>query len=139
MTKTKIEKIPKSDFDELQDKYLRIYAEFENHKKRVTKEKEDIRNITKIETIAAILDVDSDLSIALKNEKSQGLTLIQSKVGNFLHSQGIDTIPTDKYDPDVHEVISVLEEGESIIDVVSKGYTLNGKIIRYPKVILGNK
>lgn len=123
---------------ELEDKYLRLYAEFENYKKRVQKEKEDIRNTTKINTLTSILDMDNDLSIASKQIKdTKGIDLIISKLHNFLKSNGVETIQTEKYDPDIHEVVSIVETGEEkIIDVVHKGYTLNGNIMRYPKVIL---
>ncbi len=140
MTKTKVEKVTKEEFDsvksELNDKYLRLYSDFENYKKRSLKEKEDIKALTKIETLASVLDIDNDLAIASKKVKIDGLDIILSKVGHFLKTQGINSIQTDKYDPDVHEVVSMLEEGDRIVDVVSKGYTLNGKIIRHPKVIL---
>jgi molecular chaperone GrpE (heat shock protein) len=55
-----------------------------------------------------------------------------------LKSQGVEVIQTETYDDEIHEVISVMEIGESkIIDVISKGYSLNGKPFRYPKIILG--
>ncbi len=124
---------------ELNDKYLRLFAEFENYKKRITKEKDDLRINTKTMMLTAILDLDSDLSIAVKSSKDpDGLRLIMSKLEKFLNNQGVESIKTDKYDEDLHEVISVLEIGEQkIIDVVSKGYTINGKPFRFPKVILG--
>lgn len=124
---------------EMNDKYLRLYADFDNFKKRSAKEKEDIKIKTKIDTITSILDLDNDLSIATKNDTSEGLKLIISKVDNYLKSQGITTIPCDEYDIDTHEVISKISEGNDIIDVVSKGYKFNETIIRYPKVILGKK
>lgn len=141
--KTKIEKINKEDFEamksELNDKYLRLYAEFENYKKRTQKEKEEIRNYTKIETLAAILDVDNDLFIASnKIDKNEGLNLILSKMTLFLKSQGIEAIQNTKYDSDIHEVVSVIDSGKEIIEIASRGYTINGKVIRHPKVILGN-
>jgi molecular chaperone GrpE (heat shock protein) len=86
------------------------------------------------------LDLDSDLSIAMKNNKgdNEGLKLIMSKLEKFLNNQGVESIQTETYDSDLHEVISVLDVGEeAIIDVVSKGYTLNGKPFRFPKIILG--
>lgn len=125
---------------ESNEKYLRLFAEFENYKKRTQKEKEDIRLSTKTSMLSSILDLDSDLAIALKNDKSdnQGLKLIMSKLEKFLNSQGVESIQTEVYDVDNHEVISVMEIGEEkIIDVVSKGYTINGKPFRYPKIILG--
>jgi molecular chaperone GrpE len=127
---------------EQDDKFVRLYAEFENYKRRVQKEKEDIKNNTKVSMISPILDLDSDINIAIKNikdeESRKGIELISSKLEKFLNSQGIETIQTETYDSDLHEVISVMEIGENkIIDVVTKGYTLNGKPFRFPKIILG--
>jgi molecular chaperone GrpE (heat shock protein) len=92
--------------------------------------------------LSSILDMDNDLSIAIKSVKSEeakeGLGLITQKLDNFLKSQGVEVIQTETYDDEIHEVISVMEIGESkIIDVISKGYSLNGKPFRYPKIILG--
>ena len=68
---------------------------------------------------------------------SEGLNLILDKVSKYLKLQGIEEIQTDEYDSDLHEVISIIETGESkIIDIVSKGYKINGKPFRYPKIIL---
>jgi molecular chaperone GrpE len=124
---------------ELNDKYLRLLADFDNYKRRVQKEKDDLRISTKTMMLTAILDLDSDLSIAVKSSKDpEGLRLIMSKLEKFLTNQGVESIQTDTYDADLHEVISVMEIGEEkIIDVVSKGYTLNGNPFRYPKVIIG--
>ena len=124
---------------ELEDKYLRLFAEFDNYKKRTNREKEELRITTKTNMISPILDLDSDLAIAMKNTKDDsGIKLIVSKLEKFLNSQGIQSIQTETYDPDIHEVISILEVGkESIVDVVSKGYSLNGKPFRFPKIILG--
>lgn len=125
-----------------EDKFLRIYAEFENYKKRVQKEKDDLVSNTKTRMLTAVLDVDSDITIALKSiknkEAKQGVSLIAQKLETFLKNQGIETVQTDTYDDELHEVISVLKPGaKKIIDVVTKGYTLNGKIFRYPKIVLG--
>jgi len=125
--------------NDLNDKYLRLFAEFDNYKRRVAKEKDDLRVNTKTMMLTAILDLDSDLSIAVKSSKDQdGLKLIMSKLEKFLNNQGVESIQTDTYDADLHEVISVLEIGEEkIMDVVSKGYKLNDKPFRFPKIILG--
>jgi molecular chaperone GrpE len=129
---------PVSDETDWKELYLRLYADFDNYKKRVTKEREDVTIQTKINTISSILDLDSDLSLAKKNiPESEGLNLIFQKLGNFLKSQGIEEIQTESYDPDLHEVISVIETGENkIIDVISKGYKIGEKPFRYPKIIL---
>lgn len=124
--------------NELNDKYLRLLAEFDNYKKRVNKEKEEIRINTKTNVLTSILDIDSDLAIAKKNIQDEGVNLILSKIDSYLKTQGVETIQTETYDADLHEVISVLEIGEEkIIDVISKGYSINGKPFRYPKIILG--
>jgi len=125
-----------------EDKYVRLYAEFDNYKRRTMKDKEELVVNTKVKMLSSILDMDNDLSIAIKSVKSEeakeGLSLITQKLDNFLKSQGVEIIQTETYDDEIHEVISVMEIGESkVIDVISKGYSLNGKPFRYPKIILG--
>lgn len=127
---------------EEKNKYLLLYADFENYKRRAQKEKEELKNNTKVSMITSILDMDSDIELAIKNIKDdsarEGVLLIAGKVQTFLKSQGIEPIQTETYDADLHEVISVLEIGESkVIDVVTKGYSLNGKPFRFPKIVLG--
>lgn len=130
------------ELKEEKNKYLLLYADFENYKRRVHKEKEELKNNTKVSMITSILDMDNDIELAIKNIKDDsardGVKLIASKVQNFLKTQGIEPIQTETYDEDLHEVISVLEIGETkIVDVVSKGYTLNEKPFRFPKIVLG--
>ena len=123
---------------ESENKYIRLYADFENYKKRTQKEKEDLITNTKIKLLQSILDMDNDLNFALKsNGDSDGINLIISKLDTFLKSQGIETIQTDTYDEDLHEVVTVIGEEKKVIDVISKGYTLSGKPFRYPKIVLG--
>ena len=140
---TDIEKDLNNKLIESEDKFARKCAEFENYKKRTQKEKEEIRDETKVKVISSILDMDNDISIALKNIKSkealEGIKIISQKVNNFLKSNGIEKIQTNNYDADIHEVISTIDTNESpgtILDVVSEGYSLNGKTFRYPKVII---
>jgi molecular chaperone GrpE len=127
---------------ESEKKYLLLYADFDNYKRRVVKEKEELVSNTKVKMLTSLLDMDNDLTFAIKSVKNdeakKGLDLISTKLQSFLKSQGIEEIQTETYDEDLHEVISVMEVGESkIIDVVGKGYSLNGKPFRYPKIILG--
>jgi molecular chaperone GrpE len=124
---------------EANEKYLRLAADFDNFKRRVQREKDEIRSTTKTMMLSSILDLDSDLSIAVKQDKqNSGLTLMVNKITKFLSQHGVESIQTETYDPDLHEVISILEIGEEkIVDVVSKGYTLNEKPFRFPKIILG--
>jgi molecular chaperone GrpE len=129
---------------EAEDKYVRLYAEFENYKRRVQKDKEEIRFNTKVNMVSPILDMDNDVAIAIKNIKDEsakeGVQLIAQKLENFLKSQGIETIQTETYDDELHEVISVIPTGKpgvvDVVDVVSKGYSLNGKPFRHPKIVI---
>ena len=134
---TKSKKVAE-EMEDCKDKYYRLYADFDNYKRRAQKEKEDLILDTKTKSLSTILDLDNDLYIAKKNmPDSEGLNLILNKVHTSLKSQGIEEIQTDEYDSDLHEVISIIETGESkIIDIVSKGYKINGKPFRYPKIIL---
>lgn len=123
------------------DKYLRLYAEFENYKKRNLKEKEDIRLSTKTTMLSSLLDMDNDISLAMKAIKDEsskeGVILISQKLKSFLSKQNIEEIQTETYDSDIHEVISIINTGESkIVDVISKGYKIGDKIIKYPKIVL---
>jgi len=131
----------KSQLSESENKYLLLYADFENYKKRVQKDKEELLTNTKVKMLQSILDMDNDIFYALKStnvDNNSGIKLIAQKLETFLKSQGVESIQTETYDEDLHEVISVLEIGETkVIDVASKGYTLNGKPFRYPKIVLG--
>jgi molecular chaperone GrpE len=126
---------------EMDGKYKLLYADFENYKKRVVKEKEELKNNTKVNMLTAVLDMDNDVALAVKNIKDEttkeGVQLIAGKLETFLKSQGIETIQTDTYDDDLHEVVTVIGEGKNVIDVISKGYILAGKPFRYPKIVLG--
>lgn len=143
MEENKIEEVQEVTLEqklqESEDKYLRLYADFENYRRRVQKEKEDLSLSIKTKMISSILDMDNDISIALKSmdKVDDGVLLIAQKLESFLKSQGIEAIQTESYDEDLHEVISVVETGENkILDVVSKGYSINGNPFRYPKIIL---
>ena len=92
--------------------------------------------------ISSILDMDSDISIAIKNIKDdvarEGVELIAQKLEKFLKNQGIESIQTETYDDELHEVISVVHTGkDEVIYFVSKGYMLNGKPFRHPKIVIG--
>lgn len=128
--------------EEANNKYMLLYADFENYKRRVQKDKEELKNNTKVSMITSILDMDNDIALAIKNIKDEGakegVQLIANKIETFLKGQGIEPIQTNTYDEDLHEVISILPIGEKkVVDVVSKGYTIDGKPFRYPKIILG--
>ncbi len=137
----------KQERDDMNDKYVRLYAEFENFKKRSSKDREDAVEAAKIRTLNGVLDLDNDLKYAKAEinktgdeSLKSGLNLILDKLSKFISQQGVQEIQTDTYDADLHEVISVLSVGEDkIVEVLAKGYTLNGKVVKYPKIILGKK
>lgn len=121
--------------------YTRLAADFDNFRKRSLKEREDLISRTKVAMLEPIMDMDSDISLAVESTKDeqakQGMKLIINKLGKFLSTHGIEPIQTEKYDHEKHEVISVMNDGGTDIHaVISKGYTLGDKIIRFPKVIL---
>jgi molecular chaperone GrpE len=125
---------------ESDDKYLRLLAEFDNYKKRIIKEKEDLISKTKLDTLNSILELNDELNISFKALDENTLDKIYpiiSKLHFSLEKIGLKEIKIDTYNEDYHEVISVIPGDETkIIDVISKGYTLNDKVVRYPKVII---
>ena len=140
LEETVVEVTVEQKLKESEDKYLRLYADFENYKRRVQKDKEELVLNTKTKMLSSVIDMDNDVTLALKSmdKVDKGVLLIAQKLETFLKSQGIEPIQTETYDDELHEVISVTESGaKKVIDVVSKGYTLNGKPFRYPKVVLG--
>ena len=139
LEETIVEVTVEQKLQESEDKYLRLYADFENYKRRVQKDKEELVLNTKTKMLSAVLDMDNDITLALKSmdKVDKGVLLIAQKLETFLKSQGIEPIQTETYDDELHEVISVVSTGEQkVIDVVSKGYSLNGKPFRYPKIVL---
>jgi molecular chaperone GrpE len=141
-TENSTESALEEQLKEANNKYMLLYADFENYKKRVQRDKDELRNNTKVSMITSIRDMDNDISLAIKNIKDQsakeGVQLIANKIETFLKNQGIEIIQTETYDEDLHEVISIIPIGEKkVVDVVSKGYTIDGKPFRYPKIILG--
>ena len=134
-----VNELPEEPEDDYKKQYLRLAADFDNFRKRMAREKEENTLRVKTSMIEPILDLDSDISLAAKKINDEGINLILSKLDKFLKSQGIETIQTDTYDPDVHEVISMVDSNvwvKGIVDVVSKGYKIGDRIIRYPKVII---
>jgi molecular chaperone GrpE len=134
------------------DKYLRLSAEFENYRKRTFKEKLDLINAGGEDVVKAMLEVLDDMDRALaamdKSEDMEavrlGIVLIDDKLRGTLKNKGLSEIQCvgEELDADLHEAVARIETAEKdmkdrIVDVVSKGYKLKEKIIRYPKVVVG--
>lgn len=141
--------------DELQkekDQFLRLFAEFDNYKKRTAKERLEIFKTANSETITALLPVLDDFERAIKEiEKSdeskhlKGIQLIQNKLIETLRSKGLKKLEINSgedFDTDKMEAVTLIPAPSEdlkgkVIDVVETGYTLTDKIIRYAKVVVG--
>jgi len=141
----------KKEMDELRDKYVRLYADFDNYKKRTAKEKLETIQTASKDLMKELLPVVDDFERALKalegdTEAKNGMQLIYNKLVNNLASKGLTIMETmgKDFDVDVHEAITELPVSDpaqagKVINEVEKGYYLNGKLIRFAKVIVGKK
>jgi molecular chaperone GrpE len=141
----------KTELKEEEDKYLRLFAEFENYKKRTTKERIDLYKTAGQEVIGSLLPVLDDFSRAIRESKKMknfkdfhGLELIYNKFSDVLKINGLLELNVNKgdsFDPELHEAISQIKSDKKdsgkIIDIVEKGYKMGDKIIRFPKVVVG--
>ena len=142
----------KEQLASLQDKYLRQIAEFDNYRKRILKEKSELILNGGEKVISSLLPVLDDFERALINIKKggdettllQGTELIYQKLLSTLESQGLSKIKTEKEDfnTDFHEAVAMVPvDDESmkgkVVDCVQTGYTLNNKVIRHSKVVVG--
>lgn len=138
--------------DELNDKNLRLMAEFDNYRKRTLKEKADLIKHASERVFIDILPLIDDFERALQamdsaddvNAVKEGVKLIYNKFIGFLNTNCVKQIPTENepFDVDVHEAITTFpapseEMKGKIIDCTSKGYTLYDKVIRFAKVVVG--
>ena len=139
-------------YDELKDKYLRLFADFDNFRKRTIKDKLDMMKSAAQDTLSALLPVLDDFDRARNaaqqngNEDSfnDGVGLIIHKLNNILSQKGLKEMETNgkPFDAELHEAITEIPAPNKkmkghIIDTVEKGYYLNDKIIRHAKVVVG--
>ncbi len=142
----------RAELNESKDKYLRLFAEFENFKKRNLRERLDLLKTAAEDTMISILPVLDDFDRAKQSAEddnssevfSEGVQLVYNKIYNVLAARGLKPMETNGtlFDPDLHEAISEIPAGQDkdkgkIIDTVEKGYYLNDKIIRHAKVVVG--
>lgn len=139
------------DLADAKDKYVRLYAEFDNHRRRTAKEKLELIQNANEKLIVALLPVLDDFERAEKsnvektNSTVEGFLLIKNKLAKVLDQYGVkamDTAPETEFDPDLHEAITQMPGNEKlkgkIVDTVEKGYLLNDKVIRFAKVVIGS-
>jgi molecular chaperone GrpE len=137
---------------ELSDKHLRLQAEFDNFRKRTVKEKADLIKSGGESVLTGILPVIDDFERAIQSLKDvpeddagkQGTLLIYSKFREFLKQNNVKEIEAlhNDFDVDMHEALTQIPAPEEklkgkVVDVIQKGYTLNDKVIRYAKVVVG--
>ncbi len=143
------EVVPKKDYDELDDRYKRILAEFENFKKRSKKEREGLYNSILGDTIESILPIIDNLENAAKietkdEEYKKGIELVLKQFKDVLKSKGIEEIKTigETFDPELHEAVSSIQNeklGEKeIAEEYRKGYKIGNKVIRHSMVVVAN-
>jgi len=148
-----IETVAAEKIAEFQNKYIRLSADFDNYRKRTLKEKIDLTKSANAEILLNLLPVMDDFERALKSmedtkgckEIKDGIDLIYNKFAEFLKSSGVKEIDAmhKKFDTDIHEAVTkipapVKKLKGKVLDVIQKGYYLNEKIIRYPKVVIGD-
>ncbi|HQH41891.1 MAG TPA: nucleotide exchange factor GrpE [Bacteroidales bacterium] len=149
---TRAEPSPEEQLAALQDKYLRLAADFDNYRKRMLKERMELIKTAGEDVLVSFLPILDDVERAMKSiRESQdleavktGVELIYSKLKDFLTQKGIKEIDAlhQPFNTDLHEAITQIpvddqEKKGKVVDVVQKGYTLHDKIVRFPKVVVG--
>ena len=138
-------------FNELNDKYIRLYSEYDNYRKRTANEKVELIKTAAEGTILALLPILDDFERALPTmEQSEdkthyeGVMLIYNKLKRTLEQKGLEEIKAvgEPFNTDEHEALTQIpapseDMKDKVIDVVQKGYKLNGKVIRYARVVVG--
>ncbi|MCJ8290490.1 MAG: nucleotide exchange factor GrpE [Crocinitomicaceae bacterium] len=151
-TETPKEPTFEDKYNELNDKYLRIHAEFDNYRKRTNKEKIDIIGSANAALLKDLLPVMDDFERAMANNENiddvqgmkEGISLIFNKFKMTLENKGLKPMVVDGevFDAEIHEAIANIPAPKKklkgkVIEAVEKGYYLNEKVIRYAKVVVG--
>ena len=140
----------KNELKTEKEKFLRLFAEFENFKRRTAKERLELFSTASEEVMVALLPILDDFdraSNAIENENDllTGFVLIKNKLVDVLKSEGLSQFDVkigDEFNADIHEAVTQIDAPSKkmkgkIIDIIEKGYKLGEKIIRYPKVVIG--
>lgn len=144
---------PEEQIAALNDKYIRLYSEFDNYRKRTNKEKLDLIATASAGVLKDMLTVLDDFERAIANNENvsdieavkEGFKLIHNKFKSTLEAKGLKAMEAKggEFNPDLHEAIANIPAPSDdlkgkIVDDVEKGYYLNDKVIRYAKVVVGN-
>ena len=139
------------ELSEMKDKYLRLYSEFDNFRRRTSKERLDLIKTANEDMMIALLPVMDDLDrakLAMEdatdvNAVREGLELVFGKLTNILQQKGLKPMDAkgQPFDADIHEAITQTPAGDEmkgkVVDEIEKGYYLNDKVIRFAKVVIG--
>ncbi len=138
-------------YDDLNDKYLRLFSEFDNFRKRTIKEKLELTKSASKDIIESLLPIVDDMERAVKvscedkenNIDVEGLNIILNKLKSVLRQKGVEEINSigEDFNTDYHEAITYIDSEKKkdkgkVVDVVQKGYMINGKVIRFAKVVV---
>jgi molecular chaperone GrpE len=140
----------KNELKTEKEKFLRLFAEFENFKRRTAKERLELFSTASEEVMVALLPILDDFdrasnAIESENDLVTGFVLIKNKLVDSLKSKGLSRFDVnigDEFNADIHEAVTQIDAPSKkmkgkIIDIIEKGYQLGEKIIRYPKVVIG--
>lgn len=151
-SETSPEELLKQELGLANDRYLRLYAEFDNFRRRTAKEREEARKTEGKDVIVALLPVLDDFDRAIRsienstdiNALKEGVVLIQNKLKNVLSQKGLAEMQSigAEFDPEIHEAITNIPAPSDdlkgkVVDEMEKGYYLNDKVARFAKVIVG--
>lgn len=143
----------KEELAKEKDKFLRLFAEFENFKKRTSKERMDLFKTAGQEVIVSLLPIMDDFDRAIKEiakteekELLKGVELINTKFRETLKAKGLEEVEVgegDTFDAEIHDAVTQIPAPNKklkgkVIDVIEKGFKLGDRIIRHPKVVVGN-
>ena len=137
------------ELDELNDRYKRVLAEFENYKKRSGKERETLYNSILSDIVEVFLPIVDNLENALKIETQdieykKGIELVLKQFKDILKTKGVEEIPTigETFDPSLHEAVSSIQDPDKnekeIVQEYRKGYKIGSKVIRHSMVVVAN-
>ena len=137
------------EIDDLNDRYKRVLAEFENFKKRSSKERETLYNSILGDVVEVFLPIVDNLENALKvetqdTEYKKGIELVLKQFKDVLKAKGVEEIPAvgETFDPSVHEAVSSIQDpnknAKEIVQEYRKGYKLGSKVIRHSMVVVAN-
>lgn len=138
----------KAEAKENLERFQRTFAEFDNYRKRTEREMAEYRKFATSNLVKELLNISDDLERALSTAKDPedplavGVKAVRGNLVKILESEGVTEVPTDKgFDPNMHEALMVVEgdEDNKIAQVYQKGYMMNGRVLRFAKVVVTKK